>query len=103
MGLAGCKPVSFGTCRFDSCLCNSIPDRLTVGRGVLAPEIARFESSSGSLGGLMARMLGKIHAKQCECNIEEFVSGKGEKCNHRYGVKRQRAREKREWKHEGMG
>ena len=41
------------------------------------------------------KMLGRIHAGQCDCNIEQFVSGAGEKCNHRYGVKRQRSREKR--------
>lgn len=46
----------------------------------------------------MAKMLGKIHEPMCDCNIEQYVSGKGEKCNHRYGVKRQRAKEKRSWK-----
>ena len=46
---------------------------------------------------MFARMMGKIHRRYCDCNIEEYVSGRGEKCNHRYGVKRQRAREKREW------
>jgi len=40
------------------------------------------------------RMLGRKHGPQCDCNIEQYVSGKSEKCNHRYGVKRQRAREK---------
>lgn len=46
------------------------------------------------------KMLGRIHGPHCDCNIEQYVSGAGEKCNHRYGVKRQRAREKREWKRE---
>ena len=46
------------------------------------------------------RLLGKIHGPQCDCNIEQHVSGANEKCNHRYGVKRQRAREKRVWKKE---
>ena len=40
------------------------------------------------------KMMGKIHGPQCDCNIEQYVSGAEEKCNHRYGVKRQRAREK---------
>lgn len=44
------------------------------------------------------KMLGKKHGPQCDCNIEKYVSGKSEKCNHRYGVKRQRAKEKREMK-----
>lgn len=44
------------------------------------------------------KMMGKIHRPQCDCNIEQFVSGSREKCNHRHGVKRQRAREKRNWK-----
>lgn len=44
------------------------------------------------------RLMGRIHNRQCDCNIEQFVSGVGEKCNHRYGVKRQRAREKKIWK-----
>ena len=46
----------------------------------------------------MARMLGRIHEPNCDCNIEWAVSGAGEKCNHRYGNKRQRAAEKRELK-----
>lgn len=48
----------------------------------------------------MAKMLGKIHARLCDCNIEQYVSGKSEKCNHRYGVKRQRSREKQALKRE---
>ena len=48
-------------------------------------------------GIVMAKMLGRIHEPHCDCNIEWAVSGAGEKCNHRYGVKRQRAKEKREW------
>lgn len=44
------------------------------------------------------KMLGKIHEGNCDCNIEHIVSGSNEKCNHRYGVKRQRAKEKRVWK-----
>lgn len=44
------------------------------------------------------KMLGRIHGPQCDCNIEQYVSGKGEKCNHRYGVKRQRGREKQSFK-----
>lgn len=40
-------------------------------------------------------MIGRLHRPNCDCNIEQFVSGRDEKCNHRYGVKRQRAREKR--------
>lgn len=47
---------------------------------------------------MKAKMIGKIHMRWCDCNIEQYVSGASEKCNHRYGVKRQRAREKREWK-----
>lgn len=46
------------------------------------------------------KLMGRIHDRQCDCNIEQFVSGVGEKCNHRYGVKRQRAREKKNWKKE---
>jgi len=46
----------------------------------------------------MAKMLGKKHDSQCDCNIEQYVSGKSEKCNYRYGVKRARAIEKRELK-----
>lgn len=46
---------------------------------------------------MTTRLMGRIHDRQCDCNIEQHVSGAGEKCNHRYGVKRQRAREKREW------
>lgn len=46
----------------------------------------------------MARMMGNIHDHHCDCNIEQYVSGTGEKCNHRYGVKRQRSKEKREWR-----
>lgn len=45
----------------------------------------------------MAKMMGRIHGPHCDCNIEQYVSGAEEKCNHRHGVKRQRAREKREW------
>lgn len=45
-----------------------------------------------------SRMLGKLHSPNCDCNIEKYVSGASEKCNHRYGVKRQRTREKRELK-----
>lgn len=45
---------------------------------------------------LQTRMLGKLHGPNCDCNIEQHVSGASEKCNHRYGVKRQRTREKRE-------
>lgn len=41
-----------------------------------------------------SRMMGSIHEPNCDCNIEQHVSGKSEKCNYRYGVKRQRAREK---------
>lgn len=44
----------------------------------------------------MAKMMGRIHERWCDCNIEQFVSGAGEKCNRRYGVKRQRSIEKRE-------
>ena len=47
---------------------------------------------------MIKKMMGKIHRRQCDCNIEEYVTGKDEKCNHRYGVKRQRLKEKREWK-----
>ena len=43
-------------------------------------------------------MMGRIHNRQCDCNIEQFVSGSDQKCNHRYGVKRQRSREKNLWK-----
>ena len=46
------------------------------------------------------RMLGKKHDRCCDCNIEQYVSGKSEKCNYRYGVSRARAREKREWRKE---
>lgn len=46
----------------------------------------------------MARMLGRIHEPHCDCNIEHIVSGAWDKCNHRYGNKRQRAAEKRELK-----
>lgn len=45
---------------------------------------------------MQKKMLGKKHEPQCDCNIEEYVSGAFEKCNHRYGNKRQRAQEKRE-------
>lgn len=48
------------------------------------------------------RMMGRIHDSQCDCNIEQYVSGASEKCNHRYGVKRRRAIEKREWKREAQ-
>lgn len=48
----------------------------------------------------MARMMGRIHDPQCDCNIEQYVSGADEKCNRRYGVKRQRAREKKTWETE---
>jgi len=48
----------------------------------------------------MAKLMGRIHSRNCDCNIEQYVSGVGEKCNHRYGVKRQRSREKRQWKKE---
>lgn len=51
---------------------------------------------------MFVRMMGKIHARQCDCNIEQHVSGKDQKCNRRYGVKRQRIREKREWKNEAQ-
>jgi len=44
----------------------------------------------------MAKMLGRIHDHNCDCNIEQYVSGASEKCNYRHGVKRQRAIEKRE-------
>lgn len=47
----------------------------------------------------MAKMMGRIHNRNCDCNIEQYVSGAREKCNHRYGVKRQRSREKAQWKH----
>lgn len=46
----------------------------------------------------MTKLMGRIHGPNCDCNIEQYVSGSDEKCNHRYGVKRQRAREKREWR-----
>ena len=46
------------------------------------------------------RMLGKKHEPQCDCNIEQHVSGKNEKCNHRYGVGRQRSKEKRQLRQE---
>lgn len=49
---------------------------------------------------MFTRMMGKIHRRYCDCNIEQYVSGVDEKCNHRYGVKRQRVREKRVWKRE---
>lgn len=42
------------------------------------------------------KMMGRKHEPQCDCNIEQYVSGAREKCNHRYGVKRQRTIEKRE-------
>lgn len=43
-----------------------------------------------------SKMMGKKgHGNYCDCNIEQYVSGKSEKCNYRYGVKRQRAKEKR--------
>lgn len=45
----------------------------------------------------MAKMMGKIHSPQCDCDCG-FVSGKGHKCNKVHGSKRQRTREKREWK-----
>lgn len=41
-------------------------------------------------------MLGHKHEPQCDCNIEQHVSGKSEKCNYRYGNSRARAKEKRE-------
>ncbi len=44
----------------------------------------------------MNRMLGRLHRPNCDCNIEQFVSGAAEKCNYRHGVKRQRGREKRQ-------
>lgn len=44
----------------------------------------------------MSKMLGKQHDRQCDCNTVH-VSGHSEKCNRRYGNKRQRAREKRRW------
>lgn len=44
------------------------------------------------------RMLGRKHRQYCDCNIEQFISGADEKCNHRYGVKRARAQEKRRWR-----
>ncbi|CAH1193895.1 Hypothetical protein ROUS_66 [Brevibacterium phage Rousseau] len=47
-------------------------------------------------GTVMSRMLGRTHEPHCDCNIEWAVSGAGEKRNHRYGNKRQRAAEKRE-------
>lgn len=46
------------------------------------------------------KMMGKLHRRCCDCNVEQFVSGKDEKCNHRYGVKRRRQQEKRAWKKE---
>ena len=48
----------------------------------------------------MARMIGRIHDRNCDCNIEQYVSGTGEKCNHRYGTKRRRQRERSEWTRE---
>lgn len=48
----------------------------------------------------MARMLGRVHDPNCDCNIEHIISGASEKCNHRYGNKRQRSREKWEWTRE---
>lgn len=63
-----------------------------------------FESHRGDLHegarGMAERMLGRKHEPNCDCNIEQHVSGKNEKCNHRYGVKRQRAIEKRMLKRE---
>ena len=44
------------------------------------------------------KMLGKKHGPQCDCNIEQYVSGASQKCNRRYGVSRARAQEKRAWK-----
>jgi hypothetical protein len=49
---------------------------------------------------IMTKLMGKFHDRQCDCNIEQYVSGAGEKCNHRYGVKRQRSREKGETRRE---
>ncbi len=46
------------------------------------------------------KMMGRLHRPHCDCNIEQYVSGKEEKCNHRYGVKRRRLREKRMWRNE---
>ncbi len=46
------------------------------------------------------RMYGKIHGPNCDCNIEEHVSGAKEKCNKRYGTKRQRTIEKMKLKKE---
>lgn len=40
------------------------------------------------------KMIGKKHRSQCDCNIEQHVSGKDEKCNRVHGVKRQRSKEK---------
>ena len=45
-----------------------------------------------------AKMYGKIHENHCDCNTEEYVSGVSEKCNYRYGNKRNRAKEKQIWK-----
>lgn len=46
----------------------------------------------------MTKMMGKIHSRQCDCGIPQFVSGKSEKCNKIHGNKRRRAREKRSWR-----
>lgn len=45
------------------------------------------------------KMMGKIHSPQCDCG-SAFVSAKSHKCNKVHGSKRQRSREKRQWKKE---
>lgn len=66
---------------------------------VLASTVlsVRKRGSGGKITTL-AKMLGRKHEPHCDCNIEHIVSGAGGKCNHRYGVKRQRTKEKRQWK-----
>lgn len=43
------------------------------------------------------KMMGDIHERYCDCNCI-YVSGVSEKCNRKHGVKRQRAKEKRNWR-----
>ena len=44
--------------------------------------------------------MGRKHDRWCDCHAEKHVSGKDEKCNYRYGVKRQRAKERQQLKKE---
>lgn len=43
------------------------------------------------------KMLGRIHSSYCDCN-SKYVTAQDEKCNKKYGTKRQRSKEKRSWK-----